>query len=61
MELSNLTFFQSLERCFVQDQNCKQCPMYARGYQQAGLCGKILSKEIREHKREEIRKEEMEG
>ena len=58
---SDLLFFNSLEKCFAQDQNCKQCPMYGQGFQQKGQCKDILSKEIRQRKIEEIRKEESEG
>ena len=58
---SDIFFFNSLEKCFSQDQNCKQCPMYGQGFQQEGRCKEILATEITQRKIEELKKEESEG
>ena len=58
MNQSELYFYQCLQSCFSQEQNCKGCPMY--GKYDGQKCRQILKDEIRSRKLAEIRKEERE-
>ena len=51
--MSELMFFQSLTRCFKEQQNCKQCPLY--GHDE---CKQTLINELVERKRSAYREEE---
>ena len=60
-KLTEAEFFQSLCWCFNQDRNCKQCVLYARGYNENNECRRMLMDEISNRKRKALNDEEMEG
>ena len=51
--MSELCFFQSLTRCFKEQQNCTKCPLY--GHDE---CRQTLINELIRHKRNAIQEEE---
>ena len=57
MNCSELCFYQCLKTCLIQDQNCKQCPMY--GKYDDHLCKTLLLDEIRQRTITEIRKQDF--
>ena len=59
--MKDLTFYRCLVRCFNQQENCKQCPMYANGHWEGKKCKRTLMDEVSRRKTEEVRKEEAEG